>query len=454
MRPNIPTIVLVGRTNVGKSTLFNRLTETNKALVSDEAGTTRDRKEGECLWRGTIVNIVDTGGLDVAFADEIEENTVKQAELAMAKADIILFIVDTKAGPLPQERELAEKLRDGKVPVIVVGNKAETASARASLESSEWRLAGLPAPFPISAIRGSGVGDLLDMIYDNLAAQGKKPATLSQVQATRIAVIGKPNVGKSSLLNAILGEERFITSPIAHTTREPNDVLVEIGDRSFIFIDTAGMRKKGKVRKEGGLERIAVERTEHILKNTDVALFVLDAAEKIGAQERTLGGMLKDSRVGIITVVNKWDLVEDKTPSTLNQFRKIVEASLPFLTWAPMIFISALKKQRVKNIFDEVDRVQANRYTEIPEKKLNDFLKSAIKKHKPSKGKGPKAPSVISMKQVGVAPPSFLLYIRARQTDELHPSYLRFLENRLREQFSLEGTPIRIGIRRAQSTAR
>ncbi len=444
---SVPAIALVGRTNVGKSTLFNRLTETQKALVSDEAGTTRDRLEGECLWRGRIVNVVDTGGLDVDASGEIERNVIRQAEIAMQKADVIFFVVDLKTGALPQERELARMLAKSDKPVVVVGNKAETLATAGTAHNKEWQFPGLPAPLPVSAVKGTGIGDLLDHAYDLLKELGKEPADISQVHAVRVAVIGKPNVGKSSLLNAILGEERFIVSPVAGTTREPNDVRVQVGDRSYVFVDTAGMRKKARVRETGGLEQAGVERARNMLRRCDVALFVMDVNEPIGAQERTLAGMLKDAHVGVIVVANKWDLVPDKKPDTVNAFKKYIAAHLPFLTWAPVLFASAKEGQRIQNVFEQVDAIQRRRFTKLTDEELDVFLKGAVKAHLPSKGKGPSPPKILGMTQTDVAPPHIQVVIKAKRLDVLHPSYLRFLENRLRRRFDLEGTPVRMSVR-------
>ncbi len=443
----VPLIALVGRTNVGKSTLFNRVTDSHKALVSPVAGTTRDRLEGECLWRGRIVRFTDTGGLDVDTSGEIERNVVRQAEIAMEKADIICFVVDLKSGAMPQERELAKRLVKSNKPVIVVGNKAETISAVTTVHNREWQFPGLPAPLAVSALKGTGVGDLLDQVYDQLKKMGKPPADISQVHGVRVSVIGKPNVGKSSLLNAILGEERFIVSPIAGTTREPNDVKLAVGDRNYVFVDTAGMRKKSKVRGAGGLEEEGVERAASALRRCDVALFVVDATQPLGAQERTLAGLLQEAHVGVIIVANKWDLVPNKKADTINAFRKHIASALPFLAWAPILFTSAKEGQRVENIFGIVDAIQARRFTKLTESELEVFLKGAVRAHLPSKGKGPSPPKILAMEQVDVGPPYFQVVIKAKRLDVLHPSYLRFLENRLRERFDLEGTPVRLGVR-------
>lgn len=442
----IPTVVLVGRTNVGKSTLFNRMLEQPKALVSDLPGTTRDRIEGECIWRGRTFKLVDTGGLDVDAKDEIEKNILIQAKHAMKQADLILFVLDTKTGPLPQEYSLAANLNKSSVPVIVVANKAEKASERARVKKSEWMLRGLPVPIAVSAVRGSGVGDLLDAVFENLERAGIPPVETQEISATRVAVIGKPNVGKSTLLNSLIGEERFITSTIAHTTREPNDTLVRMREKNYVFIDTAGMRKRGKVKKAGGLEAEAVKRNERVVRLADVTLLVLDATEPLGTQEKTLAGFLKESGSGVIIIVNKWDLVPDKTTTTMNRYREYLAASIPFLEWVPVMFVSALTKQRVQTIFNEIDSVQSNRNRMLTEKELDEFLRRAITKHKP-------IVKVLGIKQVDVTPPTFDLIIKAKRTDVLRESYVRYLVNSLHNTFDLKGTSIRLNIRIARATS-
>src|SRR3989339_458241 len=447
MRPHLPTIAIIGRTNVGKSTLFNRLAEENKALVSRVPGTTRDRREADCLWRGRIIRIVDTAGLDVPHAEDLEQDAMKQTERAIEQADLILFVLDLKGVPLPQERKIAERLRRSKKPVITVGNKAESPAQILAAESGEWRLGGLPTPIPISALRGTGLGDMLDRVYESLEKHGIPPAELSQISPVRVAVIGKPNVGKSSVLNQLLKEERFIVSPIAHTTREPVDTLVEVGEKNYLFIDTAGMRKRGKVRKTGGLEAIGVERTVETIKRADIALLVLDASEPFGVQDRILAGLLQETGIGVIVVANKWDLIPDKTPTTIGKFSEAIKNALPFLTWAPVLFTSAKTGQRVDELFHLIDEVQTARFTEIPLEELEAFFIKATRARLPMKGKGPKPPKVLGIKQVGVAPPTFAVTIRAKRTDVIHPSYLRYLENRLHESFPLSGTPIKVSAR-------
>ena len=446
-----PKIALIGRTNVGKSTLFNRLVEKNAALVSSIPGTTRDRKEADCLWRGKVIRMIDTGGLDGDQTDQIERDTARQAEYAMKEAAVILFVVDLKTGALPQEKELAKKLRQSKKPVIVVGNKAESLTQRVAIEEKQWQFGGLPKPFPVSALRGTGVGDLLDEIYNILEKQNTSAVDATQISATRVAVIGKPNVGKSSLLNALLKEERFIASPIAHTTREPIDTLFEVDGKSYVFIDTAGMRKKAKAKKGLRIEAAGVKRTKDILKKTDVALFVLEADKPLSTQDLILVGLLQDAGVGVIFVANKWDLVEEKEISTMDDYKKYIEGSFPFLTWAPILFVSAKSWRRVDRLFALIDEVQKARSFEIPKKKLKKFLRKTINHHKPKAGKGTKPPSIIGLRQIGTAPPKFVLLIRAKRTDALHASYPRYIENSLHKFFPFNGTPVIVRVRTPQS---
>lgn len=453
-RHTIPRVALVGRTNVGKSTLFNRLLERPKALVSDIAGTTRDRNTGECLWRGSEIEIIDTGGLDMEATDEIERQTQLQTNIAINESDLIVFVVDAKIGLLPQEQELARLLRSVRARVIVVANKAETPAERAQLETLEWSLQGLPKPLAISALRGSGVGDLLDLIYERLQELGKPPVPSVEKHPIRVAVIGKPNVGKSTLLNALVGEDRFITSPTAHTTREPNDTLIERNGKQFLFIDTAGMRKSAKVKKAGGLEAQAIARNQQVVRGADVTLLVIDASEPIGSQEKTLAGFIKDSGSGVMIVINKWDLIPDKTTTTMNRFREYIAASIPFLQIAPVLFVCALSNQRVKTIFSMIETVQHNRTQWIDQKTLDAFLASAMKSHRPSAGKGPSAPKILGMKQVGVAPVSFDLIVKAKRDSTLSQSYIRFLSNRLFALMDLQGTPMKIHIRAARAVSK
>ena len=384
--------------------------------------------------------------MDVDFSDEIERDIVKQSERAQEQADLILFVVDVKTGILPQEIELAKQLTAGDTPVLFVANKAERESERLSLYEAQYQLPGLPPAIPISAARGTGVGDLLDVIYEQLEELGKAPEESQVVTAPTIAVIGKPNVGKSTLLNSVLGEERFITSPIAHTTREPNDMLIKSGENEYIFMDTAGMRKKGKVKKAGGLEAAAVRRNEWVVRKADVTLLVVDATEPIGTQEKTLAGFLKGSGSGVIIIVNKWDLVEDKTHKTMNEYREYMAASFPFISWAPVMFVSALTGQRTDTLFDMIDEVLARRQTEIPQVQLDQFLETAQRQLAPRRGKGVKPPKVLGLKQIKTNPPVFELVIKSKRTDTISTAWVRYLTNKIRKDFDLIGVPVRVQI--------
>lgn len=449
----IPTVAIIGRTNVGKSTLFNRLVEEHKALVSNVPGTTRDRNEAEVFWCGKIFRAVDTGGTDSEAGSVIETATREQIWRAVDEADLILFVVDLKTGPMPQERALAKKLKTINKPIIVVGNKAETPNLVASVHATEWRLAGLPSPVAISALRGTGTGDLLDLIQKQLRKIKHPAIEKKEEPITRVAIIGKPNVGKSSLINATLGEERVITSPMAHTTREPIDTPIEVNGKKYILIDTAGMRKSGKVKQAGGLEMIGVQRTKEAVERADVVLLVLEANEQIGTQDKAIAGLLDGSKAGTIIVANKWDLVPDKTSSTINEYEKYVLGMMPFIAYAPIVFTSAKTGQRVENIFKLIDQVQAARHRQLTDEELSNFLRRAINHRPPIRGKVVKPPKALGLRQTGACPPSFAVTIKAKREDAISQSYLRYIENRLHEDFDFNGTPVIVRARLPRITA-
>ncbi len=442
-----PKIAIIGRTNVGKSSLFNRMVEEQKSLVSNVAGTTRDRFEADCIWRAEVMRLVDTGGLNVDRADEIERNIVEQAAMAIAEADLVFFVVDMMVGPTPDDLDIAKRLFKAKKPVLVLGNKADTAPLRARADGKDWLSWPLPRPMCISAKQGSGVGDVLDAARDMLIAIGKPPQEISKVATMRVAVLGEPNVGKSTLLNAMLGQKRFITANIAHTTREPNDAPLERNGKHYSFIDTAGVRRNATIRNAGlHLEAQGVFRTMEILKETDVALFVLDVKKGIGAHDKQLAGILADAGVSVIIVANKWDLVEGKTPNTINEVERYMRGLLPHLKYAPIVFVSALHEQRTNVLFDTIDNVFQSRFVHLSDAETKAFISQVIVKHKPSKGKGVKHPRITSFHQGGVNPPMFMLTVNLSREDSLADSYLRFIENILREKYQFVGTPIRIRV--------
>lgn len=450
---HMPKIAIIGRTNVGKSSLFNRMVEEQKSLVSTVAGTTRDRFEADCLWRAEVFRLIDTGGLNVDRSDEIERSIVEQATMAIEEADVIFFIVDMLVGPTPDDREIAKLIFSKKKPVMVIGNKADTAPVRLRGEGVEWQNWALPRPIPVSAKQGTGIGDVLDLAREKLIELGVPPQPVSSVATMRVAVLGEPNVGKSTLLNAVLGQKRFITANQAHTTREPNDAPITHDGKNYLFIDTAGIRRAASIRNNGApLESQGVERTLKVLERTDVALFVLDVKKGITAQDKHLAGVLCDSGVSVIIVVNKWDLVEDKTPTMINKVEDYIRKLLPHLKYAPMVFVSALNGQRTNTLYKTIDMVFDHRFIHLSDDDLKQFMSRAIMKHRPSKGKGVKHPKILFFVQEKTNPPRFLLKVNLSRKDSLADSYLRFLENIMREKYDFFGTPIRIRVVTSQKT--
>ena len=432
---------------MGKSTLFNRLVEEKKSLVSNIPGTTRDRYEADCLWCARVIRLVDTGGLDREAAGEIEEQIAAQARLAMEQADLLLFVVDLQAGLQEEDRLLAKELVTAKQPVIVVGNKGDNLEIISTAQEKEWHNWPLAVPLPVSAARGTGTGDLLDKIYEELELIKKPPVSISDVAATRVAVIGRPNVGKSSLLNSALGQNRFITSSQEHTTREPNDTYITVDGREYILVDTAGIRKMARIYEgKSKLEISGVERSKTAAMRAHVILFVIDITQNIRAQDKHLAGMVADSGASVVIIANKWDLIPDKETNTINEYEEYIRAHLPMLSWAPIVFTSAHPGKRVPQVFDVIDTVFQNRFTQLRSEETKEFISRAIMKHKPSRGKGVAHPQVKSFIQAGVNPPRFELRINQKRTDTLNISYVRFLENLLRRFHSFEGTPIRIKI--------
>jgi GTPase len=450
LKKSLPTVALVGRVNVGKSTLFNRLIESNKAIISNIPGTTRTNNEGLVIWRGEHIRLIDTGGL--TFTDDVpfEEEILEQSLGAMKTADVILFVTDAQTGVLPQELELAKRLRKIKnKPVLLIANKCDSAKHERNLTDQEWFKLGLGDPFPLSATSGKNTGDLLDSIRELTKEARKKAENEEYVpihDSFAVSIIGKPNVGKSSLFNKIIGEEKVIVSDMAHTTREPHDTDIiytqNAGEEShaynITFIDTAGIRRKSRVR--GRLERESVFKSIDAVDNADIVLFVLDGTEPMSSQDMQLGGLLERHAKSVIILVNKWDLSDDNSDTKRQEVTKMIRSHFPHLDFAPIILVSGLTGYSVHKIFPELIHAWQARQVKIPVKALEHFLKSAMSVHAPSRGKGTRHPKLMGIRQIGDTPPVFEIFVKYRTS--VHRSYLNYLENRLREQFDFYGVPI------------
>ncbi|MFA6427779.1 MAG: ribosome biogenesis GTPase Der [Candidatus Magasanikbacteria bacterium] len=448
---NLPIITLVGRANVGKSTLFNKLVEEHKALVSIIPGTTRTVNEGDILWRGVYIHTIDTGGIDNLENERFSKEIVEQSEGALKRADIILMVFDAQVGILPQEKELArtllKKYRATK-KIIPVANKIDSKRIENKLHAEEFLSLGLGQPLYISATNGSGVGDLLDYVYKELRKLGKRPKQTNKALTTdvRVSMFGKPNVGKSSLFNKIVGLEKVIVSDIAHTTREPFDTQVEYteGKKKYTitFVDTAGIRRKAHV--SGMLEEQGIKKSIQNIEKSDIILLVLDGSQPFSSQDMQLGGLIERRSKSVIILINKWDLTEDNSDAYRNQVKAMTYAHFPHLDFAPILFVSGKTAYRVQQIFPLIVQIAQARTTEIPTDKLDDFLKRAMKTHRPTKGKGKSIPVIWGIKQINSNPPVFELFLKPRTS--VHGSYFKYLEHKLREEFNFLATPIVIKV--------
>jgi len=446
-----PIVAIVGRPNVGKSTLFNRLVGQRLAIVEGRPGTTRDRLYADTEWKGVEFTLVDTGGLDIVssvqrqasvaatgfvsavetFAPEVRH----QAEIAIAEADVVVFLADVMDGVTPGDRDVADVLRRSAKPVILTANKADTAARRA--EAVEFFALGLGDPLPISALHGVGIGDLLDKVVAMLP-----PVSIEEeTQAVKVAIVGQPNVGKSSLLNAILGEERAIVSEIPGTTRDALDTQVMWRDQPIVLIDTAGMRRRGKI--APGVEQYSVLRALRAIQRSDVALLLLDAPAGVTAQDTHVGGYILEAGKSAVIVVNKWDLVE-KDSNTLAEYTTYVRRQMNFLDYAPVLFVSAKTGQRVQQVLDTALRVRAQRAQRISTSALNKIVQDATSRHAPPSRAGKRLRFYYAT-QAQADPPTFVFFVNDAR--HVHFSYQRYLENRLREMFGFEGTPLKMVFR-------
>ena len=433
-----PVVAIVGRPNVGKSTLFNRLTRTHLAIIEDYPGVTRDRLYQDAEWNNRVFTLIDTGGIEVNSEDTILSKVRKQAQVAMEEADVIVFMCDIKAGVTIEDMEIAQMLRRTKKEVILAVNKVENFENTDDLY--EFYQLGLGEPYPISASHGMNTGDLLDRLMELLE---QFDGDDYEPDIIKIAVVGRPNVGKSSLTNAILGQERSIVSNIPGTTREAIDTSFERNGQRYVIIDTAGMRRKSKVA-ETTTERYSVIRSLRAIDRSDAVLMVINAEEGLIEQDKKIVGYAHEQGKAIILVVNKWDLIakDDKTASVME---KKIRSELLFLQYAPMIFVSAETKQRVTRILDLVNGAVEQNAMRVHTSILNEIVRDAMQLNPPPSDKG-KRLKIYYVTQSGVKPPTFVFFVN--EPELMHFSYERFLENKIRENFGFEGTPIRIVVKK------
>jgi len=457
MTSNIkPIVALVGRPNVGKSTLFNRIIGQRKAIVEDLAGTTRDRLYGEGDWGGRDFIIIDTGGLEFdspvqshdsltnpppvvgfqagsstrLFMSEIRQ----QVSVAIAEANVIIFLTDGESGVTSTDEDIAQLLRRTDKPIILAVNKADNKKRHA--ETLEFFALGLGDPIPISAMHGLGTGDLLDKVVENF------PLSMEEAvddESIKIAILGRPNVGKSSLLNKLLGEERVIVSEIAGTTRDAIDTQIRYGDLDLVLIDTAGIRKRGKI--EPGVEKHSFLRAIKAIGRTDVCLLLIDANIKVASQDAHIAEFILNENKSVVVVVNKWDMIENKDTNTINEFTKAIRGDLQFLDYVPFVFISAKSGQRVDKVLPLVLQVQEQRLRRVSTGELNRLLKKAVAAH-PPKGSHRQRLKFFYATQVTVSPPTFVFFVNDKSL--VHFTYQRYLENQIRETYEFLGTPLRV----------
>jgi GTPase len=495
VRASLPIVAIVGRPNVGKSTLFNRILGSRTAIVEDRARTTRDRLYGDAEWNGRRFVVVDTGGLEVSPNDPIELKVQEQVRLAIAEADVIVFVADAAAGITPADTEAADLLRTAKAPVLVAVNKAD--NQKRELEAAEFYSFGWDETYPISASHGRGVADLLDSLVwalppesaDEIARKEREReadefarevgrgrlepfvvgdsedaedevdddaidevtarwdaeiAAEADSRPAAIALVGRPNVGKSSLLNALLGQERSIVSEVPGTTRDTIDTVLKWGRSEIVLIDTAGIRRRGKVASGPAAERYSTLRSLKAVSRADVAVLVIDAVDGLTAQDAHVAGYVVDEGKGLVLAVNKWDLVAEKTDRTFDQYVEWIRNEVPFLDFAPVISISAKSGQRVSRVLETAIDIWGERRKRVPTGELNRLLSAATERNVPPIVKG-RRPKLFYATQAGVAPPTFVFF--ANDAASVHFSYKRYLENRLRDAFGFDGTPLRLVFR-------
>ncbi len=434
-----PIVAIVGRPNVGKSTFVNRLVGSRNSIVDDLPGVTRDRIYFDVEWQNKVFTVIDTGGIVPGDEDDIMLSIFDQAKIACDEADKIVFLVDGKDGVNPVDFDIANILRQSGKPVFLAVNKLDNPDSY--LMINDFYSLALGEPLGISALHGTGgVGDLLDIITEDFVREEEQK--VEEDHTVRIAIVGRPNAGKSSIVNALLNENRVIVSDVSGTTRDSIDSLVTYKDKKYVIVDTAGIRKKSKV--DYGVEKFAVDRAIRSIRDCDVALLVIDATEGISDQDKKISSIIVESGKGLIIAINKWDLIEDKKSNTVNQFDKKLATEIPFLEFAPKIYISAKTKQRLHNIYDQTDFVYEQSTKRVSTGLLNKVVKELYALNPPTTVKG-KRLKLLYATQAGVQPPTFVLF--ANNVDLLKDHYKRYIENKLREAFGFFGTPIRISVR-------
>lgn len=432
-----PIVAVVGRPNVGKSTLFNKLAGSDLSIVKDTPGVTRDRLYADVEWLNYQFTIIDTGGIEPDSDDLILRHMRSQAEIAIHTADVIVFLVDAKTGLVDSDYKVADMLRRSAKPIVLCVNKVDNPD-KDYLDVYEFYNLGLGEPFGISATGARGLGDFLDEVVKHFPPID---ADEEANEIPRIAIIGKPNVGKSSLVNKVLGEERVIVSPIAGTTRDSIDTKVTYDGNQYILIDTAGVRRKSKITEE--IERFSIIRTVAAIERADIVVLMIDAEEGITEQDAKIAGIAHDRGKGAIIAVNKWDAIE-KDDKTMYRYLDIVQEKLAYMSYAPIIFISAKTGQRVNKMFETLDMVIQNQSMRVATGVVNEVLYDATAMNQPPSDKG-KRLKIYYMTQVSIKPPTFVAFVNDKQL--MHFSYLRYLNNQLREAFGFKGTPVRILVR-------
>jgi len=438
-----PAVVLVGRPNVGKSTLFNRITGSRRAIVTPIAGTTRDTNSHPADWRGIPFTLVDTGGLFGASEDPLHELVVQHGRKAVTSADLIVFVVDGREGLVPADEEIAASLRASSVPVILAVNKTDDKRARG--RALEFYRLGFETVIEVAAEHGEGTGDLLDEVVARLPAPREGGAPIEPPDIA-VAIVGRPNVGKSSLLNRLLKEERAIVSDMPGTTRDSVDALLRWHRRKFRIVDTAGIRRAGRVARTGQLEAVAVVLARRAIEKADVAVLVIDSSQGATDQDGAIAGAADKVGCGIVIAANKWDLTKGRGADYSKTFDEDLRRQLKFLDYAPILHISATTGERTGKVLETIDKVSEARQIRVPTGELNRFLKAVTAAHPPV-SPGRRHVRILYAAQTSVAPPTFVFFTNV--ATEFHFSYERFLANRLRESFGLMGTPIRVQVRKS-----